>query len=336
MTIKDLARESGYSLGTVSRVLNGHPNVSEKARQAVMAVVEAQEFEINTNARNLKQSHGNRVLVVIKGRRNELFSGALVQYQAFFSRTSHPLMIEYIDELDNEVHRAAALCREIKPLGVLFLGGNQENFRREFSRIPVPAVLVTGNAGAFSCANLSSVYTDDRKGAASAAEYLLQCGHREILILGGDRERSDISRDRFEGFCGACVNAGCPVAEDHYYTCRFSYRSGYETMRQALQEGRKPTAVFAMADVIAIGAVRAIREYGLQVPEDISVVGYDGLEIGDYLQPRLTTVAQPMDTMAQCSAELLLAQIHRNEVPAHKELVCQLQIRDSVCVRKEA
>ena len=87
MTIKDLARESGYSLGTVSRVLNGHPSVSEKARKAVMAVVEAQGFELNSNAKNLKQAQGNSVLVVVKGRGNELFARMVEQYQDIFSHT---------------------------------------------------------------------------------------------------------------------------------------------------------------------------------------------------------------------------------------------------------
>ena len=141
MTIKDLARESGYSLGTVSRVLNGHPNVSEKARQAGMAVVEAQGFEINTNARNLKQNHGNSILIVVKGRRNELFSAMVAQYQQIFSEAGHPVILDYIDELGNEVHRAIALCREKKPLGIIFLGGNQMNFRREFSAISIPVPL---------------------------------------------------------------------------------------------------------------------------------------------------------------------------------------------------
>ena len=325
MTIKDLARESGYSLGTVSRVLNGHPNVSEKARRAVMAVVESQGFEINANARNLKQSHGNGILVVVKGRRNELFSGMVARYQELFSPTGHPLIIEYLDELGDEVRRAATLCREKKPMGVLFLGGNQENFRRTFSRIEVPAVLVTGSARELGFDNLSSVWADDRKGGVGAANYLRACGHRDVVLLGGDRERSDTSRDRFLGFRDVCA-----MENLCYYTCRFSYRSGYETMKQVLDDGVPCTAVFAMADVIAIGAIRAIRERGLRVPEDISVMGYDGLEVGDYLQPRLTTVAQPMEAMARTSAGLLLEQIEHGVSARWEDVPLTMQIRDSV------
>ena len=330
MTIKDLARESGYSLGTVSRVLNGHPNVSEKARRAVMAVVEAQGFEINSNARNLKQTQGNSILAVVKGRGNELFASMVEQYQELFSRTSYPLIIDYIDELDNEVHRAAALCREKKPLGVIFLGGSHQNFREEFSKIQVPAVLVTGSARELGFENLSSVCTDDRKGAASAVEYLLQRGHRDLLVLGGNRTLSDTSRDRFAGCRLAYETDGRVFEERCYYTCRFSYGSGYRAMKRALEDGVACSAVFAMADVIAIGAIRAIREHGLRVPEDISVIGYDGLGICDYLQPRLTTVAQPTEYMARSSALMLLEHIQQGTKARYETISFTLDCKDSV------
>jgi len=334
MTIKDLARETGYSLGTVSRVLNGHPNVSDKARKAIMAVVEAKGFELNSNAKNLKQSQGNCILVVVKGRGNELFARMVEQYQEIFSRTPYPLIIDYIDELDSEVHRASVLCREKKPLGVLFLGGSHQNFREEFSKIGVPSVLVTGNARELDFDNLSSVATDDQNGAACAVDYLIKSGHWDILILGGHRERSDTSFQRYEGCLQAYERNGLTFPEQAYYTCRFSFQSGYETMKRALESGVSCSAVFAMADVIAIGAIRAIREYGLRVPEDISVVGYDGLDIGDFLLPRLTTVTQPTQVLTQRSANLLLAQVEKRTRPVYVTVPFTLSCKESVSRRK--
>ena len=330
MTIKDLARESGYSLGTVSRVLNGHPNVSEKARKAVMAIVEAQGFELNTNAKNLKQTQGNCVLVMVKGRGNELFASMVEQYQTIFAGTSHPLIIDYIDELDHEVRRAAALCREKKPLGILFLGGNPKNFREEFSKIQVPSVLVTVDGRDLGFENLSSVTADDRKGAAAAVDYLLRSGHRDLLVLGADRELSGPAHDRYQGCLEACEDYGLRFEESRYYTCRFSYQSGYETMSRALDDGVRCSAIFAMADVIAIGAIRAIREHGLRVPEDISVVGYDGLDIGDFLQPRLSTIAQPTDAMAKQSARMLLQQIAGSARADYVTVPFSLDCKESV------
>ena len=222
MTIKDLARETGYSVGTVSRVLNGHPNVSEKARKTVMAVVQAQGFALNANAKNLKQSRGTAILVVVKGRGNELFSAMVEQYQTIFAQTPYPLYIDYVDESDNEVRQASVLCREKKPLGVLFLGGSHQNFRKEFSAIQVPSVLVTVGARELGFANLSSVTADDRKGAAAAVEHLLRAGHRDLLVLGGDLRQSNSSRDRLAGCREAFAARNLTFDENCYHTCRFS------------------------------------------------------------------------------------------------------------------
>jgi len=334
MTIKDLARESGYSLGTVSRVLNGHPNVSEKARKAVMAVVEAQGFELNNNAKNLKQSRSNSILVVVKGRGNELFAAMVEQLQTIFTPLPYPLIIDYIDELDHEVNRAAMLCREKKPQGVLFLGGSYQNFVEDFSKIEVPAVLLTGSAKKLRFSNLSSVATDDRKGAACAVEYLLRAGHSDIAVLGGHRQLSGTSHDRHAGCLDAYERSGLVFREEQYYTCRFSYRSGYETMQRVLGSGRPVSAVFAMADVIAVGAIRAIRERGLRIPEDISVMGYDSLELCDYLMPKLSSVAQPARVIAQKGAEILLDCIENHGMARHVTVPFSLDCRESVLVRE--
>ena len=128
MTIKDLARLSGYSLGTVSRVLNNQPNVSDKARAAILAIAEESGFELNESAQLLKQQRSNAVLIIVKGTANEMFASMVEQLQSLFSRTTHPLIVDFIDEDENEVLRAVKLCRERKPVGVMFLGGTNRYF----------------------------------------------------------------------------------------------------------------------------------------------------------------------------------------------------------------
>ena len=308
LTIKDLAKLSGYSLGTVSRVLNNQPNVSEQARKTILALVEAHGFERNASAQLLKQQRTKSVLIVVKGTSNEMFAAMVEKLQSLFADTDHPVVADFIDEDDNEVRRAAQLCRERKPSGVLFLGGNNENFRDDFGRIDVPSVVVTNDAHELGFLNLSSVSTDDCKGAACAVEHLLSCGHRDIIVLGGDRAISDTSAKRYEGCVEAFRKNGLTFDDETmYYTGRYSYEFGYNGMKQALRERKKLTAVFAMADVIAIGAIRALFDEGLRVPEDISVAGYDGLRIGGYFVPKLTTIAQSVDLLAECSFDLLLS-----------------------------
>lgn len=165
-------------------------------------------------------------------------------------------------------------------------------------------------------------------------DYLLKAGHRDLLVLGGNRGRSDTSSQRYAGCVDAYARNGLHFDESRYHTCRFSFQSGYETMKQALEHGVPCTAVFAMADVIAIGAIRAIREFGLRVPEDISVVGYDGLDIGDFLQPRLTTITQPTELLTRRSADLLLEQVEQGTGAAHITLPFALSCKESVRLGK--
>lgn len=164
MTIKDLAMLTGYSLGTVSRALNDHPNVSPKARMVILKTAKEYGFKINPNAQNLKQQRSNTILAVVKGTSNELFGSLIEVIQTLVSRTPYSLIVDYIDENANEVCRAVGLCREKKPRGILFLGGNLENFRNDFQGIDVPCVLVTNDARQLRLPNLSSVTSDDFQG----------------------------------------------------------------------------------------------------------------------------------------------------------------------------
>ncbi len=309
MTIRDLAKKTGYGVATVSRVLNNQPNVSEKARREILAAVEEMGFQINTNARQLKQ-HATSILVIVKGTGNELFAEMVETIQNIVARTRYPLYVDYMDEDANEVHQAIRLCREKKPLGILFLGGNQEHFRSEFGQIGVPCVLISGDASGLGFSNLSSVGIDDRQAARSAVGSLIALGHRRFAIVGGDRTVSDTGRLRYEGCLQAFANHDIAFDEDlDYRGVRFSYQDGYDATQQLLANGRSFTALFAAADVMAIGAIRALHDNGLRVPEDVSVMGFDGLPLGSYLVPQLSTVVQPAGAMARRGVELLIRQI---------------------------
>lgn len=310
MTIKDISAQTGYSVGTVSRVLNGQPNVSEKARKAVLDAARESGFQLNANAKQLKQQKTNSILVVVKGTSNELFGNLLERLQARVADWPYPLIVDYVDEDADEVLRGIQLCREKKPLGMLFLGGNIESFRRDFQHIDLPCVLITGDASALAMKNLSSVTTDDRQAGRLAIEHLVKLGHRRIAVIGGSRGSSDIARLRYQGCADVFEAYDIPFdREQDYCTGRFSYADGYRAVQTLLERGRRFTAIFAMADVMAIGAIRALRDRGLQVPQDVSVIGLDGLTIGDFTVPKLATVRQSVEELADRSVQILREQI---------------------------
>ena len=329
MTIKDLAEKTGYGVATVSRVLNNHPNVSEKAREAILKAVEESGFQINSNARQLK-AHATSILVVVKGTANEMFSEMVETIQNLVARTHYPLHVDYMDEDANEVLRAIQLCREIKPLGILFLGGNDRNFRSDFHRIDVPCVLVSSDGSSLPFENLSSVTTDDRQATRCAMDSLIALGHRKFVIVGGDRETTDIGRLRYEGCLDSFRKHGIEFDEAlDYKGVRFSYQDGYDATQQLIASGREFTALFAAADVMAIGAIRALHNNGLRVPQDVSVMGFDGLPLGSFLVPQLSTVIQSRQEMARRSVELLINRIEHGGLACHEFVPYSLSQRES-------
>ena len=330
MTIKDLSAQTGYSVGTISRVLNNQPNVSQKARETILRAADECGFRLNVNAKQLKQQHSNSILVLVKGTHNKVFALLVESIQDRIAETRYSLVVDYMDETENEVLRALQLCREKKPLGILFLGGNRDNYLADFERITMPCVLVTNDASQFPFPNLSSVSSDDKLAGRMAIEHLISLGHRNIAIIAGDHTHSDIGRLRYEGAMEAFREHGISFdPETDCETVRYTCPDGYKAARQLLERSRGFTAIFAMSDVMAVGAIRGLRDEGKRVPEDISVVGFDGLELGEFTIPRLASVSQNLKELADQSFRMLLNNIESNSAAQYEVLPVSLLDRES-------
>lgn len=307
MTIKDIAKEAGYAVGTVSRVLNNQPGVSEKARLQIMEVVEKYHFRLNNNAKHLKQQYNNGIAIIVKGTKNMLFAGLVETLQRLIKQNGYACLIYYIGEDEHEVDQALQICRDRQPMGILFLGSNRENFKEKFGLIHIPCVIVTNSASDMGFENLSSVSVDDVEAGRTAVEYLISLGHTRIGILGGELKYSNPAKSRYVGCLRAFQENNLTFEnEKQFVSAHFTMESGYKAMKELLDKFPELTAVFAMSDVTALGAIRAIKDYGLRVPEDVSVVGFDGIEMGKYLIPNLTTIQQPGYRLAERSMEILV------------------------------
>ena len=319
VTIKDIARESGYSVSTVSRVLNNRNDVSPDARKKIEEVVAKFNFVPNNNAKHLKQNNSKAIGVLVKGISNMLFASVVEEIQRMIEKTEYTLVVSYLDEDADEVEQAILLCRERKPLGLLFLGGNPEYFHREFSGVDVPCVLVTNRANEMHFENLSSVATDDIAAARCAVDQLFVAGHRRIGILGGDFDKSYTSHQRFLGCEQSFSEHGAVLDVEHCYEkATFSFGSACRAMKRLIGKFPDVTAVFAMSDVMAIGAIRALRDLGYRVPEDVSVIGFDGTSLAEYYNPKLATIKQQHQTLANRSIEILFGQIELKKEPIHE------------------
>lgn len=331
LTIKDIAKESGYSVSTVSRVLNNRRDVSPEAKKRINEIVAARHFVPNNNAKHLKQNSSKAIAVLVKGTSNMLFASIVEAIQKKIEPTKYTVSITYIDEDDNEVEEAVIVCRERKPLGMLFLGGNPKSFEKAFEAVNVPCVLVTNQGQELGFENLSSVSTDDVDAAEYAIDYLIGQGHQKIGILGGDFSVSHTSKQRYLGCIKSFQRHNISFEEKKYYEkSRFSYESAYGAMKRLLEKAEDITAVFAMSDMTAIGAIRAIIDSGKRVPEDISVMGFDGITLAGYYNPKLTTIQQQYVVLAVRSVEILLQNINLNIAPVHEVVPFHLVQGESV------
>ena len=330
MTIKDIARLSGVGVTTVSRVLNHHPDVSEETRRRVLAVVAEQGFQPNTNARHLKQQTSASIAIIVKGTMNMLFAELMERCQQLLQDAGQNAAVYYLDEDANEVVYAVQLCRERKPLGILFLGGDLEFFQAEFGHITVPCVLLTNSARELDFPNLSSLTTDDEEAAYRVVRYLADQGHRDIGLLGGNWSCTQISYRRVLGCQRAFDELSLPFDARRCEPCRYSFSDAYDTTKRLLGRCPELTALFCVSDGRALGAIRAIHDLGRRVPRDISVVGYDGIPLSRFSVPRLTTVRQDTQQLARQGVDLLLRNLQRPRPPVHGVVPFELIAGESV------
>ncbi|MEG2087867.1 MAG: LacI family DNA-binding transcriptional regulator [Angelakisella sp.] len=306
-TIKEIALLSGVSISTVSRVLNHFPDVNEATRKKVLSVIDENSYVPNANAKNLKQLSSKVICIVVRGIENAFFTPILETIQSDVEAAGYTPLLHHIDEREEELAVAKRLVVEKKAEGIIILGGSIEDRREEVADIAVPCVFVTISAESLGLAQVSSVFVDDRKAASMAVDHLLELGHRDIAVLGGQLGQHDLVYHRFEGARDSFAAHGLTFDQQNYLESKFSMGSAYEAVSvQLSKRNRFVTALFAMSDVMAIGAIRAILDFGLRVPEDISVIGYDGIPISEFYNPSLTTIHQPAHALAHTSAQLVL------------------------------
>ena len=318
VTIKDIARESGYSVSTVSRVLNHRSDVSPDAKQKIEEIVEKYHFVPNNNAKHLKQNATQTIAVLTKGTSNTLFANILEEIQRIMEKSSYSVVVSYLDEEANEVEQAVQILKERKPMGILFLGGNPDFFKEGFSKIDIPCVLVTTCVPFLQFPNLSSVGIDDVAAAKCAVDALTEAGHEKIGIIGGDIHNSYTSQLRYQGCRQSFLEHHHTFEEAYYSKARFSFEDAYRATKRLMKQSPDLTAIFAMSDVMAIGAIRALIDLNYKVPGDLSVIGFDGTALAEYYNPKLATIKQQYKTLAMRSVELLFGQLELKRSPVHE------------------
>ena len=328
MTIKDIARESGFAIGTVSRALNNAPGVSAETRQKILEVVNRHNYEPNANAKHLKQQANDGIALIVKGTQNMLFADILEQLQSVIEESGYVATVYYIDEEANEVAQARRICAERKPYGILFLGSNLEYFTPDLEDLGIPCLLLTNSAATLNIPNLSSVSVDDVSASSLMIEYLYAQGHRKIGLIGGKPDQSRPSLSRLTGSQSAMFRLGLPFEmEKQYAYARFSLQSGYTAMEYLLKHCPDITAVFAMSDLMALGAIRALNDHGLRVPQDIRLASLYDDEALQGCTPQITAVSFDAEQLGRRTAQQLLSLIRHQPVETRTLLGYQVGLR---------
>lgn len=329
-TIKDIAQIAGVSVTTVSRVLNKRPDVNQTTREKVERVMAECHFVGNANARGLKQTDGDTIAIILRGRENPFLNALAEAVLQHTHGLEASFLVEYVDERADEFQTALRLSHEKRVTGCIFLGGSIDERAHVLRGLDMPMVFATISARHANLPRAGSVFIDERSMGFAAMQTLLQAGHTRIAIFGGAREGDDGFALRYRGAMDALAAAGIPFEEDAFVCTRFSLKGGYETARAFFAQRPDTTAVFAMSDTVAMGVIRALEDTGRRVPGDVSVIGFDGIEMSKYFIPRLTTVAQPIQEIARQSVDMLMGILERSEEPSHITVDSQLIIRESV------
>lgn len=329
-TIYDIAKKTGFSITTVSKVLNNYTDVSEKTKKKILEAVEEMGYYPNSHARSLMTKKSWTIGVVFMenlgvGIKHPFFNAVIESFKQRAEQFGYDMLFvsrNIINEkksyLDHFRHRGVD--------GVVVVCSVSDDPEvKKLMESPLPTVIIDMHSS-----KSSVVYSDNSYGSVLAVDYLYSLGHRKIAHIYGHQE-TYAGTERLKGFIKAHKKYQLDIPKSYIVNGGFfSLESGERAMKELLSLDDPPTAVYAAGDNMAIGAMKAIRGKGLSVPDDISVIGYDDIEIAQHIAPPLTTVKQNMNQLGSTAADLLLDQINdKTKLNKAVTIPVELIIRES-------
>ena len=333
-TLKDVARRAGVSPATVSYVLSGKRTISEDTKRRVREAVEALDYVPDLAARGLSRRDSMLIGVVVPqtepGDRlmfqNSFYSEVLGSIEYYARQRGYHILISATDA--NESYLTLAKQRNLD--GIIVIGMYPDEFYQQMKKTQIPIVLIDSYCNDHYYNNIR---IDDAYGSYLATRYLLDCGPRDAAFFAGQLKENGVMKKRLAGYRQALEEFGVPYRESFVFEGQIDYKSGVAMAASLARSSLGATAVVAAADILAIGAVRGFYDAGLRVPEDMSIIGFDDLEISQYLAPGLTTIRQQISLKGQRAVELLLEHIADPSLSKQEEIL-PLKLIERGSVRK--
>ncbi|MBR1900126.1 MAG: LacI family DNA-binding transcriptional regulator, partial [Lachnospiraceae bacterium] len=312
--------------------------INPETKKLIMDTIREYNYVPNNSAQNLKRVESNTIALLTKGVGNPLFAEMIQTVQSDVLGKDYLFVLQQVDEMENELEVGARLANEKRLKGIIFMGGASRPKEELLRRIDVPYVICTVDAVMpENMENYGIVAIDDEAESYRMIDYLCRLGHRKIAIITAYAHDTSIGKLRLDGYRRALADNGIECEESLVVHMPakgqvYTMKNGYDQTMKLLQSGAKFTAIYAISDTLAIGACKAIFDYGLRVPDDISVVGCDGLDMARYYQPAITTIEQPLSAMALETSRILFELIR--EKGGKKKHIFEARIREGQSVRR--
>lgn len=327
ISLGDVAQHAGVSTATVSRVLNNPEKVAAKSRIAVNASIEALGYIPDGAARALASRHSRIIGAVVPTLDNALFAAGIQSLQRRLKQHDYALIVashEY--DLVEELNEVKILLRQ--GVDALLMVGSRHD--------PALLHLLEGkgvpyvNCWAWESDSLQPyIGFDNRKAARKITDYLLDLGHVDLAVIAGRTENNDRARDRVLGIRDAIEARSLKLAPEKIIERSYSVKQGREAMRQLLEMDGLPTAVLCGNDILAMGAVAECQSSGIKIPDEISIAGFDDLDMSSQVTPPLTTIHVPSAEMGENAAEYLVAKIRQEPLEPPAEIETRLMVRET-------
>ncbi|MCD9023564.1 LacI family DNA-binding transcriptional regulator [Cohnella silvisoli] len=333
--IKDVAKHAGVSVTTVSRVLNGEKYVKDDLKSRVNRAIEELGYAPSQIARSLVRKKTNLIGVIVPDLTSSFYSTILSSIEEMASANDYNLLVCNISEdIDKEL-KYLNVFQEMRVEGIIIMHEKiNEPIRNFIHKIKIPVIFSSVKP---MDQKFVSVIIDDYQASYEATKYLIELGHETIGFIGGDMRDITSGQNRYSGYRNAMTDAGTKLVFEHIRFGDYKVKSGYDQMKELLSVEHPPTAVFAVSDDMAVGAMNCIRDHNLRVPEDISVMGFDGSQLTELVRPTLTSMEQPIQQMGKVTMDVLLKQI-AGETISMSDVVLEhrLVARESCRNRNEA
>lgn len=314
ITIREIAKKAGVSIATVSRVLNDSKPVSDEIKLKVIKIIKETDFKPNSLARSFVTGKTNLIGIIVPDLANTNFSHLVKGAEAIASKLEYNILLCFTDFKQDKELEYLKLMKEKHVDGIIVSGVSFNNEQKDFfeeNKETLPMIIVGQSDDSI---NLPYINVDNERIAYDCVNYLIRLGHREIGFISANMQDTSAGRDRYLGYKKALIENEIKENDNFIKYASFNFESGYGAMKSILSQNKYPTAILCASDVIAIGAINCILDYGFSVPENFSVMGIDNSDFSHWFRPSLTTVNIDFNKFGVLAMNKLIEVINNNKL----------------------